>query len=919
MIHTRKSAFHEKSVRLTAFAVALLMLAMFILTGCGGTGNETGTDPLTDADSVSGNETGIPPDEEYTLERGDGEKQITFYFNRPSGNYSDCDIWLWHDEALGRGYVFHECAYGAKAVVNVPASVSKVGFIVRTGCSAPGGTEWGSATKDATDADRFAELMGDETVYYLKAGDALLYTSEDGGGTLKAIRNIVMGDLAGLKTVKFVLNTMLKVTKDMVKIETEDGTEVGIDSVNSPGGMLGSITLQEALDITRKYTLTIADMDPVVIMPNTYFSSAEFIENYVYDGELGAIFADGNITFRLWAPTASRVVLNLFRDGSAGDAYEHIELTRGEKGVWSYTAPDSLAGDYYTYSVTTALGEQEAVDPYARSAGLNGKRGMILDLDTTDPEGWTDSLFDHPDFHNYTDAVIWEVQIRDFSNQIASSEYKGKYLAFTETGLTNAAGIPVGLDYLKALGITYVHLMPAYDFASVDEGAVSGYNWGYDPQNYNVPEGSYSTDPSDGAVRVKEFKQMVQALHDAGIRVVMDVVYNHTYDANSNLNKVVPYYYYRYNSGTASNGSGCGNETASDHAMYRKYMIDSVVYWMTEYHVDGFRFDLMGLHDTETMKQIEKAVHAINPGALLYGEGWTGGTAGIPASQLSSLSNIKVVNMDTKVNGIAMFNDVLRDAIKGSTDGSDTGFATGAKIALSGKIKFGVSGGVSNYAFSGYGNSWTAYNPTNMINYASAHDNLALWDKICYAYGEGTDTLDARTRRNALAASIVMTSLGVPFMQAGEEMLRSKKNADGTYNQNSYNAGDAVNNLDWESLTPESEQYRMMQYYSGLIAFRKSSCALRSVSAFDEEENSILRTVKQEGALLAFTVTLGEETLLIVYNAAEAAGEVTLPEGSWDLYINRSTAGTTVIESGVTGTVSVEGISCYVYRLNPMN
>lgn len=897
---TLKSGFG----RAATFFAALTLVFAFVLGGCV-------NKPEQKPDDKTDN-----PNEEYTLERGENEKQITFYFNRSSGKYDDCDVWLWYDGALGRGYIFHECAYGAKAVINVPDTITEVGFIVRTGCSEPGGTEWGTATKDATESDRVAELTGVETVYYLKSGEDMLYTSTDGGVTLKALKKITMGDMTTLKTVKFVLNTPMHVKAEMVIIKDESGKEVKVESVNSPGGIMGTITLAEELDITKTYKLTIDDMEAVTVMPSTYFSSKEFSDKYTYDGELGVILDSQSTTFKLWAPTASKVVLNLFENGSSGAAYEKCELTKGEKGVWSYTAPSNLAGKYYTYSVTTGAGEQEAVDPYARSAGLNGKRGMIIDLDATDPDGWTTQPFDNPAVENYTDAVLWEVQVRDFSNTITSSKYRGKYLAFTETGLKNASGMSVGIDYLKDLGITHVHLMPSYDFASVDEGASTGYNWGYDPQNYNVPEGSYSTDPADGSVRVNEFKRMVQALHNAGISVVMDVVYNHTYDANSNLNKVVPYYYYRYDGkGGNSNGSGCGNETASERPMFGKYMIDSVTYWMKEYNVDGFRFDLMGLHDTQTMKAIEKAVHEINPEAILYGEGWTGGTSALNSANQSTLANIKKVNEDKNTNGIAMFNDVLRDAIKGSTNGSDTGFATGAQAALSGKVRFGVSGGVKNTDFSGYAHSWSAYNPTNMINYASAHDNLALWDKICSAYGEGADTLAMRVKRNSLSAAIVLTSLGVPFMQAGEEMLRSKKNADGTYNHNSYNASDAVNNLKWDLLTSDSEQYKMSQYYKGLIAFRKSSPALRATTAFDGDK-SILTLEKSSGTLIAYKLSYGGETLFVIYNAGGSAVDVDLPQGNWDMYVNGESAGATPIESGVSGKVSAEPVSCYVFKLN---
>ncbi len=914
-----------KAKRFYSFLSSLLAAVMLLGTfSCGGS-TDNGQSSLEEESVESSSQSAVEdssqePEEEYFLPRGEDEKQLTIYYHRDAG-YEGCDVWMWHAEANGRGYELHECAYGAKVVINVSKTIDEVGFIIRTGCSDPGGETWGTATKDGTDADRSVALKEDETVIYTKAGDAKSYTSTDGGKTLKEIKYISLADMQDSTHVKFVLSSALKFDSlSDYKLLDGEGNEVAIESITTLGKQSsnGVITTKEEMDLSKAYTLQIADLDPIAVVPNTYFSSAEFKENYVYDGDdLGVKFIGGRTIFKLWAPTASKVTLNLFEAGNDCDAYQKIELAKGDKGVWTYEADGNLSGKYYTYNVVTSMGDQEAVDPYAVSAGVNGNRGMILDMSTTDPEGWTNERFDNPDVTNYTDAVIWEVHVRDFSNKNQASQYKGKYLAFTETGLKNEAGLPVGVDYLKELGITHVHLLPSYDYATVDEANPdSGFNWGYDPKNYNVPEGSYSTDPFHGEVRVKEFKQMVQALHENGISVVMDVVYNHTYSIDSNLNKVVPYYYYRYNSnGTPSNGSGCGNETASNREMYRKYMIDSVTHWMQEYNVDGFRFDLMGLHDVTTMKAIEKAVHAINPEALIYGEGWTGGSSTLSGGQQSTLANIKLVNADTKTNGVAMFNDVIRDAIKGSTNGKDTAFATGAKGSAAERIRFGVNGSVNNANFKVKGNGWFAYNPTNVINYASAHDNLALWDKICWAYGEDESTLDMRMKRNALSAAIVETALGVPFMQAGEEMLRSKKNADGSYNENSYNASDEVNNLRWD-FTADSPQWQMMQYYKGLIEFRKSCETLRLATTSDRGQTVCLLDTQTNGALIVFTMNnpYTHETLFVVYNANESNVNVTLPEGTWDLYVNGENAGATALESGLSGTQNVDKVSCYVYK-----
>lgn len=898
--------------------IAIFLAMLFVFCGCAG---KTDQPPQGDTEDPAAGE-------EYTLPREDGKNQITFYFNRIGDDYSDCDLWLWEEGgAEGRGFLFHECAYGAKAVVNISADTSRVGFIVRTGCSDPGGTSWGTATKDATQDDRFISIKEEETFVYLKAGDKKAYSSPDGGVTLLEIKSIDMADLRDLNTIRYSVSSASAMTMDLaeVKITDSDGKEVEIDKITKVSSLVATIKTKQPLVLDKAYTLHVADLDPVPVVPITYFNSEDFAEQYNYDGALGVELSGTQTIFRLWAPTASSVVLNLYDAGNGGSAIKTIPLEKGEKGVWAHTEEQNLKGKYYTYTVTTSAGTNEAVDPYAVSAGVNGDRGMILDLSSTDPTGWTDDRFVPPiaknGVFNYTDAELWEIHVRDFSNRLTQSQYKGKYLAFTETGLKNSNGIPVGVDYLKDLGITHVHLMPSFDYATVDESK-GGFNWGYDPKNYNVPEGSYSTDPTDGAVRVNEFKRMVQSLHAQGIGVVMDVVYNHTSGLDSNFNRIVPYYYYRCKTdGKASNGSGCGNETASDRYMFSRFMVDSVTYWMKEYNVDGFRFDLMGLHDVATMQKIEKAVHAINPNALIYGEGWTGGGTTLESNNQSTLANIKYVNSEVgggHTNGIAMFNDVLRDAIKGSTNGTDTGFATGDKENLSQAVRFGLNGGVMNSSFGTANNkgTWSTYNPTNIVNYASAHDNLSLWDKICSAYGEGADTLEMRLQCNKLSAFIVQMSLGIPFMQAGEEMLRAKKNADGTYNENSYNASDEVNNLKWDELSPSSSQYLMSRYYKGLIALRQAFETLRLPVAADRGTTvNVLDTSVTKGGVIAYTMNnpYKYEKIYIVINSGSNDVEVDLPSGTWGLYANGSEASASAIKSSLSGKQTITGKSGYVF------
>ena len=788
----------------------------------------------------------------------EGTRTLILYWTCSGVDYSTCDVWSWCPGKDGRGYLFEPCDYGVRCTVEVPADVTEVGFIVRRNCSEPGGTSWGSAAKDYED-DRFAALTGDVTEIYLQPGDGMQYTSPDGGKTLEAIRHFSLAGIVAPNQIRYFISPSVRL----------DGKDLPIEKLSSLGNKVnnGVITLTEPLDLARTYTVEIEGYGEVSAVPTDLFDSAEFIENYTYDGDdLGAVIHGKTTVFKVWAPTASAVVLNLFEQGSGGEAYETISMTLGEKGVWSAEAPCGH-GIYYTYTVTTAAGTQEAVDPYARAAGVNGDRGMVVDLSLTDPEGFRDSAWDSG-LASYEDAVIWEVHVRDFSNRIASSAYPGKYLAFTETGLTNASGLPAGVDYLKQLGVTHVHLQPVYDYATVDESSDDPqFNWGYDPKNYNVPEGSYATDAANGEVRIREFKQMVQSLHNNGLGVVMDVVYNHTYALDSCLNRIVPYYYYRFNpDGSAANGSGCGNETASNRIMCRKYIVDSVRYWAQEYKLDGFRFDLMALHDVQTMQAVEEAVHAVNPKALIYGEGWTGGTSPLRDNFRANQANIRQVTATRDgIGSIAVFNDVIRDGLKGSVfDSKDTGYASGtASKTNANNVIFGIQGGRKTGAV-----SWSVLD-SMVVNYTSSHDNNTLWDKLLISCPNVSE--EDRLAMNRLCAATVLLSRGIPFFLAGEEMLRTK---DG--DSNSYKSSDAVNNLDWDSLAPGSAQLAMSEYYRGLIEIRKNNAFLTS------GEPPVCEILDRN--VISVTWTQDEKPVAFaLINPGAAETEVPVPEG-WTGY-----------------------------------
>ena len=835
--------------------------------------------------------------EEYTLPMEEGKNQIIFYWDAEDANLDNCDMWIWFPNADGRGYLFHPCEYGAKVVLNVPADVDKVGFIVRRDCSEPGGTSWGSAVKDY-DGDRFAAITGEVTEVYLKSADGHQYLSRDGGKTLYEELTFTLAAISGMNEIQYFINPAARIeSMDQVRVtEGDRKLEVtGLSSLNN-SVVTGKITLGEELDLSKIYTVEIEGYGAKDAVPTKVFDSPAFKERYTYEGDdLGAVLTETGTRFKVWAPTANRVRLKLYEAGNGGDAFDTIEMERGEQGVWSAETATG-AGTYYTYLVNTSAGEQEAVDPYARAVGVNGDRGMVADLDATDPEGFAEDRY-YDGINAYNEAVIWEVHVRDFSNKLASSQYPGKYLAFTEKGLKNSSGEAAGIDYLADLGVTHVHLQPVYDFATVDESKEgTGFNWGYDPKNYNAPEGSYSTDPFHGEVRIREFKQMVQALHENGMGVVMDVVYNHTYSADSCLNRIVPYYYYRYDGmGKLSNGSGCGNETASERPMMRKYIVDSVRYWAEEYHVDGFRFDLMALHDTDTMQAVEQAVHAVNPKAIIYGEGWTGGTTPLMEPLRASQANIrKVTASEGAIGAVSVFNDSIRDGLKGSVfDAKEKGYVSGnVSKGNAENVIFGLTGGIKSKAV-----SWHVKD-NGVINYMSCHDNHTLFDRLLSSNPD--DSLEARLRMNRFGISIIMIGKGTPFFLAGEELLRTK-NGD----SNSYNSGDEVNNIRWDELAAGSDTMAMRDFYRSLIAMRKANPFLTKAE--------LTCTVGRENAIEA-VYTEGEKT--VAYALVNPSGSTftqTLPEGNWTVLMQNETVSPEGGET-VSGTVQVEGRSVLLVK-----
>lgn len=630
-------------------------------------------------------------------------------------------------------------------------------------------------------------------------------------------------------------------------------------------------------------------------MMSGFYDSGEFEKKYTYPGrDLGAFWSADKTAFRVWAPTAQEVSLLLYREGSGGEPLTRQRMHPDANGTWCAQRVGNLKGLYYTYLVTVDGQTGEACDPYARAVGVNGQRAMVIDLKSTDPAGWEE---DRNPFtgKGITDAVLYELHIRDLSMHRSSHiRNKGKFLGLTETGRKTRGGHSTGLDHIRKLGVTHIHLMPVFDFGYTDEASPTPqFNWGYDPVNFNVPEGSYATNPFDGETRVREMKQMVKAIHDAGLSVVMDVVYNHVYDAGRFcFHRIVPGYFSRMDdAGHYSNGSCCGNDTASERSMVRKFIVDSVNYWADEYHIDGFRFDLMGLIDMVTVNEIVRTVRSRHPNTIFYAEGWQMNTKPVkPGVELAVQGNA------VKMPGFSFFSDTLRDLLRGSIfDSRAPGFVSGAvcdKEAL-------------NACFTGTP-SW-AGQPEQCVNYVSCHDNNTLFDRLALARPDASrETL---IRQNCLAAAFTILSQGVPFFQAGEEMLRTKPRGRGRFDENSYRSPDRVNALRWDTLDkPEYQQ--VLSYYQGLLAFRKAHEALRQTTR-DAVGKTISAVPVENPHVVAYQAEDRYHSLFLVFNADTQGVTLPLPPGRWEVNIHDTQAGTAPLFSA-EGQIQVPPLSAAV-------
>jgi pullulanase len=643
--------------------------------------------------------------------------------------------------------------------------------------------------------------------------------------------------------------------------------------------------------------------------PQPEFDHSDFDSYPVYDGnDLEMVWTPEAANFSIWAPTAQAAVVRIYDRGDGGEAIKEIKMKRGQNGAWKALIKENLKGKFYTFQIKyRGAWLDETPGIYATAVGVNGMRGAIVDMSETNPEGWKD--YRRPKQANFTDIIIYELHVRDMSIHPESGiRHKGKYLGLAETGTRSPAGQKTGIDHIRELGVTHVHILPAFDFKSIDETRLEDnvFNWGYDPENYNVPEGSYATDPYDPVSRIREFKEMVKAFHENGIRVIMDVVYNHTGKTdNANFNLLAPGYYYRFREdGSYSNASGCGNETASERPMMRKYMIESLKHWVNEYHIDGFRFDLMGIHDIETMNLISEELHKIDPTIFIYGEGWTADSSPLPVEKQA------LKRHTYRLNNIAAFSDDIRDGIKGSwSDHESKGFVSGAHN-LEETIKFGVVASTMHpqvdYSKVNYSDRPWANEPFQTIAYVSCHDNHTLLDKLIIS--NPNDTEENLIKKHKLANTIVMTSQGVPFLHAGVEFLRTKQGV-----ENSYNRPDSINQIDWGQ---KAEYKNVFDYYRHLVKLRRDHPAFRMMSADMIRENLEFLDIDKESVvgfqLKNFANGDSWKNIIVIYNGSNKNQRIEIPAGNWTEVFNAKGYNETGHRKITGQSVSAPGVSAVI-------
>ena len=828
---------------------------------------------------------------------------LTIHYQRPGDDYTGWNLWLWKNVAGTAGDVtvsptgvdFNGTdSYGKVLTIDIPdmQNFDNVGFIVRL-------NNW--TAKDISD-DRFIsnfDSNGNAEIW-LRQGDTQIYTSAPVSSS-----TIRSASIDGFRQITVDLSAKLTLTGTGNEgFGVSDG--VNVISVTPLNGSTTSasrllLKLDSDLVLGKTYTVTHPTFGKATTTPGQIMNSDGFNSRYTYTGnDLGNTYSTQQTQFRVWAPTASAVDLVIYPNPSSTAGQGAVtHMTASEKGTWVATVSGDLNGAIYNYRVNVGGVEREAVDPYVRATTINGTRGVVVDLSKTNPKKWTNAK---PSFSGKpTDAIIYELHVRYLSMDPSGNipvAHRGKYLAFTDLKTTTSKGVPTGVNAIKDLGVTHVELLPVFDFASVDEASPT-FNWGYDPQNYNVPEGSYSSNPSNPDTRISELKSAIQSLHDDKLRVMMDVVYNHVFNAaDFSEEKIVPGYFFRTNAdGTLSNGSGVGNDVASERPMVRKFIVDSVTYWASQYHVDGFRFDLMGLLDLTTMQQVRQALDKIDPSILIIGEGWDMGT--LAAEDRANQKNI------ASLGGIGAFNDEIRDGIKGSVfDSADQGYATGKPSQID-HVKVGIVGNI-DYS-SGLAGRWTTAQPGQSVNYVESHDNLTLFDKLSASVkGASPEKIAALDR---LSSSIALLAQGVPFMQAGQEFLRSK-NGD----SNSYKSNDNVNSLKWNL---RAKNASTVSYFKGLIALRKAHPSFRMSSSAQIRKGLVF--LKEPNNVIAYSVNGNAlrdswKTVVVAHNPNSSSVKLTLPsKGDWKVVVQGAHAGSAVLATlKSTSSAVVTGLSTLV-------
>ncbi|MGG0459527.1 type I pullulanase [Bacillus mycoides] len=811
--------------------------------------------------------------------------EITIHYKEKAGNTKDWNLWVWGENSNGKSYDFTgEDEFGKYAKVKIEGDYNRVGFIVRTNeWEKDGGDHWVENIRDGR-AEVWI-LSGDEKVYDSKPSSALSIQK----ATIDSFNEIT-------------INTNIPFNIKEQKIEIEGVKIKGISPYDTNSGDMTNkvkIITEQKIDLKQTYKVKIANLADTNTEIGKVIRSEEFDNLFYYDGnDLGNIYTPQHTKFRVWAPTASETKLVTYKKWSDKIGTE-INMQQGEKGTWKAELKGNQKGLFYTYKVKIGDKWTEAVDPYVRAASVNGDKGAVVDLEETNPKKWKANK--KPRFKNPEDAIIYELHVRDLSIQPESGiKQKGKYLGVTEKGTKGPEGVKTGLDHMKDLGVTHVQFLPIFDYASVNEETLNEpqYNWGYDPKNFNVPEGSYSTNPYEPTIRITELKQMIQVLHDNNLRVVMDVVYNHMYNAaESNFHKLVPGYYYRYNEdGTFANGTGVGNDTASERKMMRKFMVDSVTYWAKEYNLDGFRFDLMGIHDFETMNEIRKAVNQIDPSIILHGEGWDLNTP-LAAELKANQKNAE------KMKGIAHFNDNIRDGLKGSVfEDKDNGFVNG-KQNMEDRIKKGITAGIDYDT-----NSSTYQDPEQVLTYVEAHDNHTLWDKLELT-NQG-ESEEMQKQMHKLSSSILLTSQGIPFLHAGQEFMRTKYG-----DHNSYKSPDSINQMDWLRRAAFNNE---VDYMKGLIDLRKKYSAFRMISA--EQIKKHVSFIDAPKNVVAYTIDgkgngNKSEYFMVAHNANREDVDITLPsKGPWKVLVDGKQAGSKTLYVVHDNKIKVSALSSFVLK-----